>query len=273
MSTNLLKVPNGIEGPVKQKAIAECVLLRPGAVVWAWWARTVGNIAWPFNTGKVVHYVEDDIGGMVAEGRNQIVAHILEMSERNPTTEIDKIFWMDDDVLPISPLILRALDSHIHKSPIVSGVYFSKEEYAQPLIFPEKGHGVGTFEPDKAIEAWACGMGLTLVKVDLYRQMRDELKLPMDAKGNPEWYRTKGRNVDLVRDEGKFLDLGGTEDLYFCDLAAKLGVRPIIDMGKHAFGFHYSLATKQAFPTKQWEQFRKNKPIVWDTAHGPVEWS
>lgn len=257
----------------KQQAIAQCTLLRPGAAVSGWWARAVGNVVWPFNTVRTPIYIEDDVGGMVAEARNDLVARVLAINEANKSTEITKIFWVDDDVIPVSPMVLRALDAHIDESPIVSGVYFSKETFPQPLIFPEKGQGVSRFEPDTCVRAWGCGMGLTLVAVDLYRRMRDELDLPLDVKGNPEWYRTSGRNVDIVADEEGVLSVAGTEDLYFCDLAARLDVRPVIDCGKHAFGFHYSLGTREVYPGPQWEQYRRNQPVVWKTPDGDVVWS
>jgi hypothetical protein len=196
----------------KQAAIAHCTLGRPGAPVSLWWARAIGNITWPFNVAKAPFMVEDDLGKNIAEGRNMLIAKVME--KETPSLEFTKILWIDDDVIPISHLLLRALDSH--DADVCAGVYFSKDEYPQPLIFPAMGRQPDKFVPDKCYEVWGVGMGLTLVKMDVYRRMRDELKLPLDKNGNPQWYKTPGEDGDLKLNENGIMEMGGTEDLYFC---------------------------------------------------------
>jgi hypothetical protein len=232
----------------------------------------VSGIAWPFNTTKAPIIIEDDEGGKIAEGRNMLVAKVLE--RETPGMGIRSILWIDDDVVPISPYLLRALDGH--DEDICAGVYFSKEEFPQPLIFPERGQGVKKFVPEEYYDVWGVGMGLTLVKTDVYRRMKEELKLPLDSKGNPEWYRTTGRDEDLMASvdlANKVRGMGGTEDLYFCNLAARLDIRPWVDTGKHCFGFHYDMARRVGYPKPQWETYRKECRVVWETPDGPVEWS
>lgn len=252
----------------RQKAIIQGTVSR--GVVSMWWSRAAGGVAWPFNRTKAVLYVEDDVGNEIAEARNKLVAESL--ARESDTMEIEGIFWVDDDVILVSSLALRALDSH--HVPICSGVYFSKEEYPQPLVFPAVGQGVDQFVPDKAYEVWGHGMGLTLVRMEVYRRMRDELDIGIDKYGNPQWYKTPGKEdadrPPAIRDG--IMDMGGTEDLYFCSQAAKLGYKPVIDTGRHAFGFHMDMKTRRCYPPKQWEQYRKNQPIVWPTPDGDVIW-
>ena len=259
--------------PPRRLTIVPCVLARPSTAVSIWWARAVGNLEWPFNVIRSSPaIVQDDVGGKVAEGRNLLAARVL--ARETDSVEVSHLLWIDDDVIPVSPLLLRALhyQSTTHDKDIVAGVYFSKEQFPQPLVFPERGRGTVPFEPNQCFEAWGVGMGLTLVRASLYRRMRDELKLPADSMGNPEWYRTPGRDTDLAVDAEGVMDCGGTEDLYFCELAAKLGVRPVVDTSMHAFSFHYDLAERQGYPREQWEQYRKGGPIIWQTKGGPVEW-
>ncbi len=114
-------------------------------------------------------------------------------------------------------------------------------------------------------------MGLTLVKVAVYRKML-EAGLPKDEYGYPEWYRTPGTDSDLMIDENGILQGGGTEDLYFCHAAEKLGFEAWVDTGKHAFAFHYELGSREHWPKPQWEMHRKNQPITWDTPDGLISW-
>ena len=259
---------------IRSQVIAQCTPLRPSSAVSGWWARAFAQPSWPFNYGRAVCMIRDDVGKMVAETRNKLVQFCLD--KENDSFEIAYVAWQDDDVLPISSLVWRALLDHCVKDgfDISSGVYFSREKhFPQPLIFPEKGHGVTPFDPDKGWKnVWGCGMGLTLVKMDVYRKMLQE-GLPKDCFGNPEWYRTPGRDEDVRIVDG-CMEHGGTEDLYFCDRAGLLGFKICVDMGKFCFGFHLDEDNYNvAYPLEQWAQYCKNQPIVWPTSDGQVAWS
>jgi hypothetical protein len=68
------------------------------------------------------------------------------------------------------------------------------------------------------------------------------------------------------------LDCGGTEDLYFLDLAGKLGFKPLVDCGKWAFGWHFDLKSLRGYPEKQFAQWAAAEPVTWDTPDGVVTW-
>lgn len=239
-----------------------------------WWAQAADRLFAPMNTVKGSIFWIDKVGGMIAECRNAAVAKVLTFD--SDQVEVDSIFWLDDDVI-CSPGALRQL--YHHDTPIASGVYFTKEEgnFAEPLIFPGRCAGTAKYIPapdgeQKSSEMWGHGMGLTLVKMDVYRRMRDELQLPLDCNGQPEWYRTTSGEINQ---EGNCLDMGGTEDLFFLHNAAKLGYKPIVDFTKYAFGFHYCSVRKKGYPEKQWEQYEaalggSGKPIEWPQPDGSV---
>jgi hypothetical protein len=167
-----------------------------------------------------------------------------------------------------------------HDRDIVSGVYFTKAPgmITRPLIFPSRLGGESRFTPapndgQLSVEAWGHGMGLTLIKPDVYVRMDRELKLPKDKYGNPQWYRTTAGRPDYVHVEDGVMDYGGTEDLYFLDNAAKLGYKPLVDCSKHAFGFHHDKAKNQGYPEAQWADKVANRPIRWPQPDGSViEW-
>lgn len=241
---------------------AICLCTPSLGTVSMWWARQVAEIIWPMNMGRRLCFEQDSKGGEIAESRNSLVRKCLSFeSER---CEIDSIFWLDDDVLPTRGALLQLYNHH---SPIASGVYFTKGEPSQPLIFPGRVQGTAKFVPDQVIKAWGHGMGLCLVKMDVYRQLLQK-GLPKDKYGNPEWYKTT-REFKM---EGDMLDCGGTEDLYFLDMVSKIGITPVVDCGKWAFGFHFDAAKSEGFPKKQFAQWSSAKAVEWDTDAGTVKW-
>ena len=153
------------------KIIAQCT---PSlGLVSLQWARAIQSVLWPMRTGHTVLYLRDGAGGEIAETRNAIVDAAMRCEE---TTPIWKLFWVDDDVIVQQGCLLELLHQN---TPICSGVYFSKREgnLSEPLIFPLDG-GVDHFKPDAIYDVFGHGMGLTLVDLDVYRRMRDELQLP-----------------------------------------------------------------------------------------------
>jgi hypothetical protein len=167
---------------LKVKAIVLCTPSL-GAVS-LWWTRQIAELMWPLNLGHRVCFARDAVGGEIAETRNLIVQQCLDMESES--VEIDSLFWVDDDVL-VSRAALVSL--YAHHRPIVSGVYFTKSEPGLPLLFPGRLQGTLPFVPDKTIEVWGHGMGLCLVKAEVYRRMLAE-GLPLDKYGRPEWYKT-----------------------------------------------------------------------------------
>jgi hypothetical protein len=257
--------------PTRKKFIAICTPTL-GAVS-IFWAKALRSLQWPMNVGSVPFFMVDDLScagnNEIAENRNKLVQYALvfECESR----EITHLFWLDDDVICPAGALLRLLedDNRPDSTGVCSGVYFVKGDNGEPLIFPSKLGGTIPFVPDQVYPAWGCGMGLTLVRMEVYKRLL-AAGLPTDKHGRPEWYKTTSGQVKIEADGG--YDMGGTEDLYFCDLAEKIGVRPLIDTGRFTFGFHCDLARRRVYPEEQWRQVQKEGRIVWQTANGPVEW-
>jgi hypothetical protein len=254
---------------LKKRTIARCT---PSlGTVSIWWVQSAEQMLWPMNLSKTTLFMRDWVGDEIAENRNRLVD--LALGLENDDMEVTHLFWLDDDVIVMRGALHQLLG---HDRDIASGVYFSKDPdpVSRPLIIPGPGAGTERFIPNRAYETWGCGMGLTLVRTDLYKRMRDELNLPRDRYGHPEWYRTTGKagQHDSIEMDGGIAFHGGTEDLYFCRSAAKLGVHPLIDTSKHAFGFHWDEKGQRGYPEKQWQEWIHDEPIVWDTPSGPVVW-
>lgn len=279
------------------KSVAKCT---PSlGTVSIWWCRCSEAILWPMSAGKSVFYLRDKVGGEIAEVRNGIVESVLAYDA--VSGPVSHLFWVDDDVLVFPGCLLELMS---HDADVASGVYFSKMpgRLAEPLIFREPDAGTDRFVPDKVYPVWGHGMGLTLVKTDVYRKMRDELNLPKDKYGRTQWYHTTDTSSYVWEDERGVIHTGFTEDLWFLGNVARLGIRPVVDTTKHAFGFHYRQeyvcacgfsdpdvrAARQhkarflehvvsledrGYPEEQWNQWIRGESIRWQTPEGSVVWN
>lgn len=241
--------------PARPKGIA---LLTPSlGRVTMLWSRRLMDIVWPMNTMKSVFYAKDKKGGEVGEMRNGLTKKVLDIHESG-NVNVSHILWLDDDVVPCSPLIMQALLQH--DTPIAAGVYFCKGEFPHPLIFPGGTAGHTEFRPNEVFESWGYAQGLSLVQIEVFQRMRDELEIGEDKYGNPAWYKQPDFSADH-----NGMTLGGTEDFVFFANASKLGYRPVVDCSAHAFGFHVDLESggEIGFPKQQYEMWLRQEPIVW----------
>lgn len=223
-------------------------------------------VGWPRNIGFITYFTIDSEGGEVAECRNRIVCQALDFC-KSETREISHIFWVDDDVIVDKDSLKTLLR---HDRPIASGVYFTKEEDPDPLIIPGRNMGMTPYVPDRAFESWAHGMGLTLVRMDVYRRMMEETDLGRDKYGLPAWYRTIKGGEEAPEDG---VPWDASEDVYFLDRASRIGYHGFVDTSRQTFGWHMDIKTRQGYPMKQYAQRMTGKPIVWETAEGPMSWS
>ncbi len=221
-----------------------------------WWHLTQIDLLFPMNVGKQPITTLDKHGGEIGQMRNRLVAMSLAIEDNsNGKTKVPFVLWMDDDVI-VDRMALCCLASH--NRPIVSGVYFAKGDYGQPLIFPGPSAGTLEFRPDETFEAWGWSQGLSLISTEVYRRQRDELELGTDKYGQPNWYK----QPDFEVTPGGIIN-GGTEDFHFFTNCSKLGYKPLVDCSRAAFGFHFDLRKQVAYPLKQWEQYSRKEPIVW----------
>ena len=150
------------------------------------------NIAWNFPRGRAV-----------ADARNEVFKWALEV-------DAEYVYFRDYDVLtPLNALGLLLARGH----PIVGGLYYSKEFPPWPLTMRD-GRPVTDWRMGETVKCDVIGMGATLIKVDLFRDME------------PPWFAT----LSGVDDEDPMFRYQCTEDTYFCRRVIKeKGVYPYID--------------------------------------------
>lgn len=205
-----------------------------------------------------------EIGQPVAEARNALVRRAFD--HESDDLRLEYIFWLDDDVMPNRNAIVQLMSRQVES---VSGVYFTKDPWPIPLWYDGPGEGFKQFIPDRFEPAGGHGMGLTLVKADLYRRLRDE-GLPPDTNGNPSWYHTF--NNDVMFMQGRTGVLSMTEDFFFLGLLKRIGVQSWVDSSINAFGWHISRETGRYYPEEQYKEFKTTGRVTWNTPDGPVVW-
>lgn len=221
-------------------------------------------LAQPTNVGVVHVYCE---GKEVGDARNEIVARSLSFD--NDAREVTHVFFLDDDVLP-HPEAFKKL--YANGRDIVGGLYYLKLATPTPMVLHDETFGVAkSWRPGELVECAAHGMGLTLIRTEVFKRMRDELDLGTDAFGFPQWFKTLKDHM-IVGADGRPAFINETEDAYFCKRARSLGYQPCVDTSAQAFGFHWAQKEQRAYPLKQWKEHIEKGTITWETDDGPVVW-
>jgi len=161
------------------------------------------------------------IGYHVAEARNLIVRDFLK-------SDCEWLFFVDHDVLP-HPYTYGYMRQHMQRMeyPIVSGLYFSKGEPSEPLVF--RGRGAGPFLDWKLgdiVPVDGVVMGCTIIHrsiLETYWKICPRTVRTRDGQELKELFRSP-RDLFIDPENLKIGTLSGTEDLYFCEQVMRLGV-------------------------------------------------
>ena len=167
-------------------------------------ALSMMNLQYPMNWSGMTHVAK---GLAVDEARNKLVEIALKEN-------YEWLFFRDDDVLapPDALVKLYAL-----RTPISAGVVWAKQYPTQPMIFKLGEHGgYMDWKRGDVFETDWVGMGCTLIHTSVFRQME------------PPWFKTDFGSIGTDEDGEPYLR-AHTEDFYFCDKAAKLGYKPVVD--------------------------------------------
>ena len=177
----------------------------PAKVVAAWW-----SLIMPMNQKctRVFAY-----GMEVGDAYNNMIEEIL----KNPNLSKWKyILTLEEDNLP-SPDGLIKLYEHMDEFDVVGGLYWTKGENGQPMIYGDINDPELNFRPQPPIkeiqECNGLGMGFTLFKLDIFKDPRIERPW---FKTCQDWDPQKGSKIY-------------TQDLYFFEKIRKLGYRVACD--------------------------------------------
>lgn len=169
------------------------------------------------------------------------------------------IFWIDDDTVPPEHTIEHLVSLG---RPFVAGVYFLPTEPYNPIAYKIRDdglyHAVYNYPKGALIEVDSVGMGCTLIHRSVYENILEEYEVFQRMNGSllpvhksqvmkPVVSEHTKKKLPYVRageyreqvitlreDENRefpfyLLEHGRTEDHYFCEMAAKVGIKPYLD--------------------------------------------
>lgn len=148
------------------------------------------------------------VGLEIGMAYNSMIESIL---SHEKLRDFKYILTMEEDNLPPMDGLFKLYES-IESYDVVGGLYWTKGEHGQPMIYgaPESDGFIPQAPiPNAVQEARGLGMGFNLFKMDIFKDER--LKKP--------WFLTQQENIPGVGHKSF------TQDLYFYDKAGSLGYR------------------------------------------------
>lgn len=154
-------------------------------------------------------------GYEVGDAYNQAVEVIL---AQLPTMKF--MLTLETDNLPPPDGLVKLLETVHDGWDVVGGLYWTKGEGGQPMIYGDPAVLPRNFipqvpQPGVVQRCHGLGMGFTLFKLDLLKKMAPDL--PKDETGKRLWFRTRQEYVP-----GQGIQMF-TQDLWFFDQAARYG--------------------------------------------------
>lgn len=154
----------------------------------------------------------------VADAQNVIVKEAIEK-------QFEWLLLIEDDTCPPPDALVR-FNTYIreNKYPVVSGLYYTKSEPSEPLIF--RGRGTSFYDNWKlGDKVWADGVptGCLLIRVSLLKAMWDdapEYITPVGGQKTRKVFETPSK-VWFDEARGQYNTLGGTSDLDWCTRVIK----------------------------------------------------
>lgn len=202
------------------------------------WAIAYGSLNYPANMNVMVSALK---GEEVGEARCKIAHHAIEMKSKY-------LFFLDDDTAPPYFTIRRlvyALEQADDDVMVAGGIYFSKWDPPEPMVFLEDG--LGPHWRWKVGDVFPCasmGTGCMMIKTEVFQHLPEP------------WFKTVN---ECPTDSNQIRRLEVTDDLYFCAKVRAAGFKLLADAGVQCIhwdvntGKHYALP-EGSYPTKPREE-------------------
>jgi hypothetical protein len=206
---NSYRTPQILEGKTYQDLSTIIIIPTRGMihckVVSSWW-----SLITPMNQKATKVFA---VGMEVGDAYNNMIEQIL----ANPELAKWKyILTMEEDNLPPPDGLLK-LYENVDKYDVIGGLYWTKGEQGQPMIYGDPNDSELNFRPQPpTMDIQPCnalGMGFTLFKMDIFKDSRVEK--PWFKTCN-EWDPEKGTKLY-------------TQDLFFFEKIRKLGYKVSCD--------------------------------------------
>jgi len=206
-----------------------------------WWSplvRQVGHL-WRYGVefGSLYTEMSTDIG------RNRSV-----ITRKFRQGDAEWLWFIDDDTIPCEHALMKLLQLN---APIAALPYFYKDREKHmfaPLIYMREENNrykpITNYHRGEILEVDAVGMGMTLIHRSVFDAILTKYTVGIeDAKGAVVMIRKNStpesrpgiRKGDAEKWEKHdyipffVSEKGRTEDYYFCELAADVGIKPVVD--------------------------------------------
>ena len=167
------------------------------------WALSIANMRYPRNC-RHGHYATKGLKRDVA--RNTIARKAL-------SEDAEYLLFVDDDTAPpldtVSQLI-QTLDTADDKVMVCGGIYTTKQEPIEPLVF--QGQGLGPFwkwKYGEVFPCWGLGTGCMMIRTAVFKEISEpwfrDIETVEEADADPALYGNDRPD-----------DFRMTDDLYFC---------------------------------------------------------
>ena len=197
--------------PTLGKVRYEWAVARYGQIIPINWQ--MSEFAVTHNKPYEVYSTVSPIGFLVHDAYNLITKHAL-------TNKFEWLLCLEDDTIPPPDLFIK-IRQYIEKNdiPIVSGLYFTKSEPAEPQTY--RGRGTGAFHDWKlGQKVWVDGvaMGCLLIHTSILQYLWDnsETYRPPGGEETRKVFETPRRRW-FDPQTGLYNSQIGTQDLFMCD--------------------------------------------------------
>jgi len=211
-------IKNENEAPIRIKLYVATPTL---GVIRAEWAQCRWGAVMPCNwsnSGSFYSMTQSfPMGYLVADAQNVAVEDAIKANA-------EWLFLLEDDVM-IPPETFLKLNVYMRerKYPVVSGVYFVKGNFPEPMIYRGRGNSCYT-DWKKGDKVWADGVptGCLLIDMKLLKLMWDDSEVYMTAFGRQvrRVFETPAKSW-TDPETGRSLMQVGTSDIYWCDRVIK----------------------------------------------------
>lgn len=208
------------------------------------WALAFAAVNYPGNTNIEFRAIK---GGEVGPARNEIAQHALDSGA-------EWLWFVDDDTAPpfFAPRkLIQDLKEADPDVMVAAGIYVSKQEYPEPLVYLDEGSGPHwRWKIGDVFECGLIGTGCMMIRVELFKH------LPKP------WFRTVDVVPDGLVDGELVMGASYSDDLYFCKKVKEAGFRILADGGIVCVHWDRNTQTPYSLPKDSYPLKPKEEAIA-----------
>lgn len=170
------------------------------------WAICLATQNFPLNTNRVIHATH---GKEIGQARNEIAENAIKAGAKY-------LWFLDDDVSPpahAAKALISTLENADNKTMVAAGIYCSKSNPTEPVVFRGDGHGpFWKWKVGDVFEVASIGTGCMMINLEIFKHIEKP------------WFKT----VDEAETTSTPC-IQITDDIYFCQKVRQAGFKILCD--------------------------------------------